>query len=146
MGADDDEQGTRSLRVGIKEVGDGDDVGADEGEEVGGEGPDDGEPVVVLGMGAGLAVEDDGEDANQDGDEKREETGLGFVDATSAAGEPLDEIITSIAVNGEGDEGRNDLAGIGVAGGGVRPVVRGALDDAAVLLTVSFSQSQVRSA
>lgn len=133
MGADDDEQGARALRVGVEQVRDGNDVGADEGEEVRGECPGVGEPVVVLGMGAALAVDDDGDDADNDGDEEREETRLGLVDAASATGEPLDEPVAAVAVRGQGDEGGDDLAGVGVAGRGVRPVVRGRLDDASVL-------------
>ena len=133
MSADDDEQGARALRVRVEQVRDGNDVGADEGEEVGRQGPGVGEPVVVLGMGAALAVDDDGDDADDDGDEEREETRLGLVDAAAATGEPLDQPVAAVAVRGQGDEGGDDLAGVGVAGRGVRPVVGGRLDDASVL-------------
>lgn len=98
VGADDDEQGAGPLGIGVEEVGDGHDVGADEGEEVGGDGPDVGEPVVVLGVRRALAVEDDGEDADDDGDEQGQEAGLGLVDAAASAGEPLDDPVTSVAI------------------------------------------------
>lgn len=114
-GADDDEQGARAGRVAVEQVGDGDDVGADEAEVVGGEGPDVGEPVVGGGVDAGLAVDDGGEDADDDGQGEREEADLGLVETAAAVGEPADELVRAPAEEGEGDEGGDDLAAVGVA-------------------------------
>lgn len=129
---DDDQDGTGAGGVGIEQVGNGDDVGAHEGEVVGGHGPDVDEPVIVLWVAGALSVENGGEDAHDDRESKCDDAVLRFVDAPVTVGLPFDDFVGTVAKEREGDDCDYDLAAVDVRRGAVRPVIWGSSDYASV--------------
>lgn len=83
-------------------------------------------------MRSRLPVEDGGDDANDDREAERDEAHFGLVEAAAAVGEEPDELVGTPAEEGEGDEGSDDLAAVGVADGRVGPVVGRGVEDVAV--------------
>jgi hypothetical protein len=71
--------------IADKQIRDRADISPNKTKVIRGQAPDIYEPVITHWMRRGLSIEDDAENPNYDGDDKREKGGFGLVDAIVAA-------------------------------------------------------------
>jgi hypothetical protein len=83
-------------------------------------------------MRSRLAVEDCGKDANYDWEDQCQEASFRLVNAVVAASSPLYDPVRTVAKQWKRDCGDDDLAGIDVRSGAVRPAIRRRRKDGAV--------------